>query len=78
MNREFVRMWICIFVDVRQVFYIGNMDLHQILMTKGVTDGLKKLGRLRSRMLVSRIQNKYTTLSNLKGRDKMMTCVGYI
>ena len=37
---EFVRMWDLYLCGCAAGFYIGNMDLHQILMTKGVTNEL--------------------------------------
>ncbi|WP_314096801.1 cyclopropane-fatty-acyl-phospholipid synthase family protein [uncultured Veillonella sp.] len=37
---EFVRMWDLYLCGCAAGFYIGNMDLHQILMTKGVNNDL--------------------------------------
>lgn len=37
---EFVRMWDLYLCGCAAGFYIGNMDLHQILMTKGINNNL--------------------------------------
>ena len=39
-DEEFVRMWDLYLCGCAAAFYIGNIDLHQVLMTKGVNNEL--------------------------------------